>query len=323
MTGLTEKSPRFPSRRRFIAIGAAAAGVAALPGTSRARVPVATWRGIALGADASATLAGISQSQARPLFARMEAELGRLEGIFSLYRAQSALSRLNRLGRLRNPPPELLELLSLSDTIHAATEGAFDPTVQPLWSLYADAVMRNRMPRESEIRAARRRIGWQALRYDSDLVEFARPGMALTLNGIAQGYVTDRITELLRARGFGNILIDMGEIRASGTRPGGGPWRAGIADPDGGVLPLRIGLSDRALATSAPAATVLDSAGRIGHIFDPRPAATGTRWRQVTVSADRAALADGLATALCLLPRKAIARAIGSFATAKVEKLIS
>ncbi len=323
MTYSTEISPRFPSRRRFIAIGAAAAGVAALPGTLHARLPVATWRGVALGADASATLAGVTRHEARPLFRRMEAELNRLEDIFSLYRPQSALSRLNRDGRLRRPPAELLELLSLSDAIHAQTGGAFDPTVQPLWSLYADAARRNRMPSAREIRAARQRIGWQALRYDSDLVAFDRPNMALTLNGIAQGYVTDRITDLLRARGLRNILIDMGEVRASGTRPGGGPWRAGIADPDGGVLPLRIGLSDRALATSAPAATVLDSAGRVGHIFDPRPTATGTRWRQVTVSADRAALADGLATALCLLSRDRITRAIDAFATARVEKLIS
>ncbi len=62
MTRLTELPPRLPSRRRFIAIGAAAAGVSALPASLRAAVPSATWRGIALGAEASATLAGVTRA---------------------------------------------------------------------------------------------------------------------------------------------------------------------------------------------------------------------------------------------------------------------
>ena len=57
-------------------------------------------------------------------------------------------------------------------------------------------------------------------------------GMAVTLNGLAQGYVTDKLVELLRARGVAHSLVDMGEARAIGSHPDGRPWEIGIADPE-------------------------------------------------------------------------------------------
>ena len=65
------------------------------------------------------------------------AELRRLEAIFTLYRAESELSRLNRDGYLLAPSPEMLAALDLAGRVHVATGGRFDPTVQPLWRAYA------------------------------------------------------------------------------------------------------------------------------------------------------------------------------------------
>ena len=50
-------------------------------------------------------------------------------------------------------------------------------------------------------------------------VRFALPGMAITLNGIAQGYITDRIATLLQDAGMGDVLLDIGEVRALGRHP--------------------------------------------------------------------------------------------------------
>ena len=322
MTRLTQRPPRPASRRRFIAIGAATAGLAALPPSLRGAAPAASWRGIALGAGASLTLAGMTLAEARPLFRRVESELNRLEDIFSLYRPHSALSRLNKTGVLRNPAPEFLELLSLADAIHAETNGAFDPTVQPLWTLYADAIRQHRLPDRAETSRARRLVGWDLVRFDTDRIYFLRPGMTITLNGVAQGYISDRIAQLLRARGLRDVLVDMGEIHALGHRPGGGPWRVGIRSPDGAVLSPRLALSDRALATSAPMGTVLDSSGKIGHIFDPGTGRPAASWTQVSVSADTAAMADGLATAFCLMERADILRTASKFESVRIEALL-
>lgn len=287
------------NRRRFLSIAAGGAAVAAI------RPAAATphhWRGIALGADASITL---DHPEAPRLVAEARAEIARLEAIFSLYRADSALMRLNSAGRLAEPPPELLELLGLCAAMHAATEGMFDPTIQPLWTLFAERYANGTIPDAASIAAARARVGWRDVRFSTAEVGFAREGMALSLNGIAQGYICDRVVALFGAEGLNDALVDTGEIRALGNRPEGGPWRVGLVNaPE--VLPLR----DRAVATSAPLATVFDAAGQVGHIFDIRTGRPGGVCESVTVTAPHAAVADALSTAFCLMDKAMIARTL-------------
>ncbi|NIA69707.1 FAD:protein FMN transferase [Pelagibius litoralis] len=306
------------SRRRFLTISAAAA---ALPGRAWAQTPVTRWRGAALGAGASMTLVGMTGSAAGDVFTAVEAEVARLEAIFSLHHPGSALNRLNRTGRLVSPPTELLELLVLSGALHRITDGAFDPTVQPLWELHAISAARGEQPTAEALAKAGARCGWSHLRYDAGRVSFARKGMALTFNGIAQGFIADRVAALLRTRGLRDVLIDMGEIAALGRRPDGGRWRAGVATPDG-VIVREVKLAERALATSAPRGTLLDPDGRVGHIFDPRSGQPAGRWSLVSVAAGRAALADGLSTAFCLMDRSAIAAALAQYPGASLEVLL-
>ncbi|WP_417700696.1 FAD:protein FMN transferase [Pseudophaeobacter sp.] len=288
-------------RRRFLAISAAC--LAAGPVTAAAHQ--ARWQGRAMGASAHMVISGLPQSAAAPIFAKVEAELLRLEAIFSLYQPGAQLVRLNAQGHLRAPAPELLDVLSLSASLNTASHGAFDPSIQPLWQALALG---------QETAAAP--LGWQHLRYDSQEIRFLRPGMALTLNGIAQGYITDKIADLLRAEGLQNLLLDMGEIAAMGQRPEGRPWQAGIVSPDGD-LRARLSLSDRALATSAAAGTLVGNG--TSHILDPRNGEGAQPSRLVSVSAPRAALADGLSTALCLLPKPAAPAVIAQFPGARLE----
>lgn len=271
-----------------------------------------------MGAAASITLA---HPDPAPIVARARAEIARLEAIFSLYRADSALARLNATGRLDAPPFELLACLSLAAAVHAATEGRFDPTVQTLWTLYAERHSEGRAPNGREIAATLDRVGWRHVEVDAAGVRFARSGMALTLNGIAQGYVADRIADLLAAEGLTDVLVDMGELRALGGHPDGGAWPVGL-DVAGEIVPRAVHLRDRALASSGPLGTAFDAAGRIGHILDPstgRPAEAG--WRLVSITAPEAGLADALSTAACLLPRPGIEQALARFPDARLAYL--
>lgn len=272
------------NRRRFFTLSAAA--LAAGPAAAGTR---ATWRGIALGAPASLEIRGLSLDESAPIFASVESELHRLEEIFSLYRPTSALTRLNRTGRLAAPPPELLEILSLCDTLHRTSEGAFDPTVQPLFAAIAKATTEHRAVTEAERATAHALVGWNAVSVQPSHITLTRPGAALTLNGIAQGYITDRIATLLKAQGLTDVLVDMGEIRSLG-----GPWRAGIRDTAGQIA-RRLTLTDKALATSAPFGSGF---GAEGHIFAPATGQTSNTVKLVSVTAPTAALADGLSTAL-------------------------
>ncbi len=299
------------NRRRFLTISAAAAGLAA----SGARAaPARVWTGVALGARASIRL---DHPQAEAIAARAAAEISRLEAIFSLYRAESALSRLNADAVLAVPPAELLECLTLAGAVHRASGGAFDPTVQPLWALWAERISAGARPEAAELAAARAPGGWGDLGLDADEITLA-PGMGLTLNGIAQGYIADRVAALLEAEGLTDILIDTGEHRALGGMPGGDGWPVTLAQ--GGSLALR----QRALATSQPLGTVFDGEGRFGHILDPRtgePAAPV--WRAISVTAPSAALADALSTAACLMPdRAAIDGLVAQFADVRCDSAV-
>lgn len=290
------------TRRRFLTIAAA---LVAVPVQA---AEVVRWRGQALGAKASMTLTGLSRTEAEPIFRAVEQELVRLERIFSLYRDDSELVRLNQTGHLAAPSPELLDVLSLSGALHAATVGAFDPTVQPLWLVLANGGDRAR---------AQAAIGWEYVSFDTGSVRL-KPSMGLTLNGIAQGYITDRIAGLLRRQGLGQVLIDMGEIVALGGRADGQNWQAGIATPDSKIV-HHVALRDRGLATSAPFGTVLDEDGTIGHIIDPNGDNRPAKQDLVSISAPKAAVADGLSTACCLLNQDEAKAAVARFPGAAIE----
>lgn len=286
------------ARRRFLALSACA-----LAFPARAAAPQ-TWHGTAMGADVSLRVEGAELAAARAFFAEAARSLRAVEAVFSLHRG-SDLMRLNAIGRLGYPPADLVALLGLAGRVHDATGGAFDPTVQPLWQA--------RRLGAAEAPAAAL-IGWPEVAVSSAEIRLPRAGMALTLNGIAQGFAADRLAEVARRHGLTDVLIDAGETRALGARD----WRAAIAAPDGRIL-RELTLRDRALATSAPFATRIGPSGDRPHILDPHGG--GPRWALASVSAPEAALADALSTAFCVMDRPAIHAALAAFPKARLEAL--
>ncbi|WP_424965478.1 FAD:protein FMN transferase [Dinoroseobacter sp. S375] len=277
------------SRRRFLTISAGALGLGAFGAAgARAGAGFTHWEGQALGAACKITLRAPPQ-RAQPALDAALADLRAVERLFNLYDPGSALSRLNAAGHLARPDPRFTELVDLADQMHDATEGRFDPSIQPLWSALA---------RGGDARAARARVGWDRVRWQDGALRLA-PGQALSFNGIAQGYATDLVSDTLSAHGFGDLLVNIGEFRGTG-----GPWRIGLQDPDQGLLGTRV-LRSGAIATSSPRA--LHLARGATHILDPL-GATGPQWSTVSVEAGTAAVADALSTALCLADRKAASR---------------
>ena len=302
-----------PSRRRVLGILAATAGLS-LPGAAAARdeTPLVTWRGPVLGAVGSIALHHPDRAEAERLVARSLAEIRRLEALFSLWRADSQLSELNRRGVLVAPPPDMVRLLSEALRVANLTGGMFDPTVQPLWHLYQShfeaAGADPNGPAQGAVDEALSRVSHRHLRVAPDRILLARRGMALTLNGIAQGYLTDRVVDLLRAGGVAQTLVDLGEARAVGTHPSGRPWRATLDDPSApGHIWGRLDLTDRALATSGDGGFVFDAAGRFTHLLDPQSGRSPRLHHAVSVLAPDATAADALSTAFALMPEPAIA----------------
>ena len=296
------------TRRRVIVIAATAAGSALLTGvrTAAAGDPV-RWHGSALGAQVSIEVHHPDRTEARRLVDRCVLEVRRLEQQFSLYQADSAISTLNRTGILVAPDADMVALLQASLSFAGITDGAFDPTVQPLWQLYADHFASERPdsdgPSPQRLAEALAKVGHAGLLVGEDRIALTRHGAAITLNGIAQGFATDRVVERLRKAGLSTTLVNMGEIRAIGARPEGTPWRVGLADPDRpGALTETIDLVDRAVATSAGAGFRFDAKGRFTHLFDPTTGRSPSRYSTVRVIAPTATEADALSTAFSLMP---------------------
>lgn len=309
---------RHLTRRRTLKLFAASTTLATVPATAK-QESLHHWRGVALGANAQMTLCCESAAKAAHLFAMAEKEVARLEAIFSLYRPDSALCVLNNNGRLSDPPIELLEVLSLSGAVHRATSGAFDPAIQALWAYHAEvAAAGARAPNDGRLKSLIAQSGWRHVAFDSSAITFLAPATKLTLNGVAQGYISDRVAALMRANGMTNILIDLGEISALGRRDGVAPWRVGIAGESADPAET-VTLEDMAIATSAPLGTTFDQAGRLSHIIDPRtgsPAAS--HWRQVSIIHQSAAIADALSTGAILLDADGLKKTVARFPSARL-----
>lgn len=295
------------NRRRALTIIAAAGIFPTKAAASDAREKV-TWRGSVMGAEAAMTFYASSRDQAEQAVTLCLAEIDRLENVFSLYRAQSEICELNRRGRIAAPSQDLRRLLALSRHIGELTGGAFDPTVQALWRFYADWFTANpdaKSPEAKDLAPLRARVNYRRISLDNAQIRLG-PEQEITLNGIAQGYITDRVAELLRAEGWRNVLLNLGEYRALERKPGGAPFRIGLS---GSVE--TVPLADMALATSASAGFIFPGqSARASHLFDPKTGRSPTQWATIHVRHPSAALADGLSTAFCSMNAKEIALTI-------------
>ena len=133
----------------------------------------------------------------------------------------------------------------------------------------------------------------------------ALPSQSLvTLNGIAQGRIADRVTEVLRAHGFDDVVIDAGELRIPGRE------RRAVGIP---ALQSAISVADVAIATSEPKALVFDPKTFRHHLIDPHTGKSPRYWESISVLAPTAETADALSTAFAILPHDAVGDLAATF----------
>ena len=299
------------TRRRFLKI-IGLASIGAISGTALVKLTKTdimkkvTWQGIALGSPAEITIYHPNQKEAEDILSESHKKLVQLENLFSLYKENSQLSMLNKNGYIENPHPDMIALLDLSKKYAEITDGAFDVTVQPLWNLYNEAFIKtNKPPLESEIEKTLSLVDWRSISVSKNLINYEKKGMSSTLNGIAQGYITDKISEHLITSGINNTLVQLGEYRGIGDHPDGRPWRLLLSNPEHTDSIGEIEFTNAAVATSAGLGTPFDLSGKYHHIFDPKNGDNANNYLQVSVTSKTAAEADALATAFLILNRKA------------------
>jgi thiamine biosynthesis lipoprotein len=289
------------NRRRALRVVLGGAVSCALGASARSGEPLVWQRRELIGFGTTLSLQA-GHEDAVVLGAALDAAvvaLQRIEAQMSLFREDSPLSRLNRDGHLVAAPAELREVLGIATAVARASGGAFDATVQPLWTVFAVAQRAGRLPTPAEVESARSGVDWRALSVDANGdVRLARPGMGVTLNGIAQGYAADRVRAVLVGHGVRHALVDAGEFAAAGHNPAGDRWTLGIADPQVGRLHARLFADGRCVATSGDDQAAFSADHRHHHIFDPHTGWSPADMAGVTVAARTGALADALTKVL-------------------------
>jgi thiamine biosynthesis lipoprotein len=236
----------------------------------------------------------------------------------SHWQADSTLAQFNRA------PADTWHALpaDLSTVLHAglhwaqASGGAFDPTLGALvaaWGFGPHAPLDPadwRPASPHAIAQAQACSGWQRLHYHPERGWRQHGGLQLDLSGIAKGYAVDAVLLRLHALGLRNALVEIGgELRGSGQRPDGQPWRVAIAPvpaavgPAPDAPPQAIALRDCAIATSGSLYHRHQWQGRsYSHTLDPRTGAPiAHALASVTVLHAECLHADALATLLTVL----------------------
>ncbi|CAG1018202.1 FAD:protein FMN transferase [Burkholderiaceae bacterium] len=284
-------------RRRFLHAGLGLGALAALGDRAAAGADLLWRRRVLVGFGTTLTLQAAHADEAtldRALDAAV-ATLRRIEAQMTLFNPDSALARLNRDGQLLAPPAELLYVLRLAQAVSRRSLGAFDVTVQPLWQTFEAARKESRLPEPWEVADARARVDWRDLELSPQRLRLCRPGMGITLNGIAQGHAADRVRAVLAAHGIRHALVDAGEFAPMGHNAERRPWTLGLANPrDEVALMARLTSDGRCIATSADNLSSFSADRRHHHIVDPRTGYSPPDLASVTVVATSGAIADAL-----------------------------
>jgi len=252
-----------------------------------------------------------SEAAGRRAIEQAYAEMSRVEAVFSRYRRDSVISRLNREAGRRpiKVSGEVFCLLQRCVEFSRLTDGAFDITVTPFIALWRDAARRGVAPTPEETQRAKVLVGWRLIRLDAahQTVGFAREGVQLDLGGIAKGYAIDRAIAALQKAGIRRALVNAGgDVYGLGSKPGGRAWNVGIQDPRRPAaveaLIQVIEVMDAGVATSGNYRRFTVIQGRrYSHILDPRTGIPADAVPSVSVLAPDATTADALATGLSVL----------------------
>lgn len=264
--------------------------------------------GLAFGTTIKLTLAALSSQQADVAFEQAFTEIEAVQQAASLFRPNSEISQLNRHGALRQPSTILQELLQVAAQVSTLSQGAFDITVQPLWLKLDQQAKQSGTAKldTATLSQYRQLINWRAVQNSRDEIRLTKPGMGITLNGLAQGYAADRVATVLKRHGIEHAFLDTGEINMMGHKPNGRDWVAAIQDPrHPDQYVTGVSHFQGSLSTSGDYEYFWDKQHQQHHILDPHSGASPTELASVTVAAANGAIADGLSTAIMVLGSQA------------------
>lgn len=252
--------------------------------------------------DTYMTLSAYGDS-AEEALAAASREINRLESALSRTIAASDVSRLNA-GETVTVQKETRELLERALALSDETGGAFDMTVAPLVSLWGITSDAPHVPSPEEIDALLPLVGSEHVHMDGSIVSLDA-GCAVDLGGIAKGYASQQVADILQAHGVTSAVVSLGgNVYVCGAKPDGSAWNVGIQDPASSGYAATTALTDCFAVTSGGYQRyyVAEDGTVYQHIIDPRTGRPAdSDLLSVTVISDDGTAADAYSTALYVM----------------------
>lgn len=279
---------------------------------------------LAMGTFVSMTLLHPSRDQAEDAMGEAFFEIDRLSRSMSRFDETTAVTQLNREGFLKDVPPEVGEVVKRALEYYRISNGAFDISVKPVVDLFKERFSKGKKmpPTEGELREALRLVNASNIEFEGSSLRFKHPGMGITLDGIAKGYIVDRASHVLAKHRIKNHLINAGgDIRTMGHRRDKQPWTIAVQDPQKKKhYPDIIHMTDGAIATSGNYEIYFDKEKMFHHIINPNTGLSPDESTSVSVLAETAMDADALSTSVFVMNPERGTRFINSLP--KCESLV-
>jgi thiamine biosynthesis lipoprotein len=229
--------------------------------------------------------------------------MSRVDELLSDYRPDSELSRINAAaGEWVRVSEGTLRVLRLARQVSMETGGSFDMTAGPAVALWRETRRTGVAAGAVERARAVSLVDWRAMEVVGDAARLHGRGMRLDAGGIGKGHAVSEAVKALGKLGLGRCLVSLaGDVGAGDAPPGERGWRVRVSasgDEGAGVLWLRWAC----VSTSGDAEQFVEIGGvRYSHVVDPRTGMGLTHGMAATVVARDGAVADAMATALCVM----------------------
>ena len=237
------------------------------------------------------------------------AEIQRLDDLLSTGKDTSEVAQINANGGgVLSEDTDYLVKRALD--IYQSTNGAFDISIYPVMQLWGFTTGNFAVPSESDLAAKLALVdaGKIILSEENGQTSISLPeGMEIDLGGIAKGYTSGRVMDVMKSYGIKSAVINLGgNAHVLGNKTDGSQWKVGIQDPEdengylGGVS-----VTDKAIITSGGYERYFvdeDTGVKYHHIIDPKTGYSANNGLiSVTIVSADSSLADGLSTSLFVL----------------------
>ena len=236
------------------------------------------------------------------------AEVKRVEYLISDWIPTTQISQVNKNAGIKpvKVDKEVFDLVSRAIKVSQITSGAFDISYASMDRIWKFDGSMKAMPTEEAIKKSVSKIGYKNIVLDpkEQTIFLKNEGMKLGLGGIGQGYIADKVKELLFSKGCVSGIVNVsGDINAWGKQPDGKPWTVGIVNPlNKNKIFATFPLENSAVETSGSYEKfVIFNGIRYAHIIDPRTGYPAQGVVSVSVFAKQTEIADALATGIFVL----------------------